>query len=343
MRRVRHLALACVGLLCAAHGAAAAVGSTAAQTPDGRASHVVVIVGLGGDHDNAERFHAWAVRIVDAARGRYGVPASHVVYLGDDPARDPARLTGRATRDTISRAFTDLAARARPGDRVLIVLIGHGASATPGAARFNISGPDVSASEFARLLDHLAAQSVTFVNTASASGGFLAALAGTDRTIITATRTEAERNQTRFGGFFGEALESDDADNDKDGRISMLEAFVYTRARVSASYEQDGQLLTEHAMLDDNGDGTGTDTPGQPGGDGALARTQFLSGGAASGTTTDSPELRALLDQRSALETRLAALKEAKASMDASQYQRDLEALLLELARVGRAIREKRQ
>jgi hypothetical protein len=123
----------------------------------------------------------------------------------------------------------------------------------------------------------------------------------------------------------------------------MLEAFVYAKARVTASYERDGQLLTEHAMLDDNGDGKGTDTPGQPGGDGALARTQYLSGGATAETVADSPELRALLVQRGILEKRLAALKEAKTSMDASEYQRDLEALLLELARIGRAIREKRQ
>ena len=77
---------------------------------------------------------------------------------------------------------------------------------------------------------------------------------------------------------------------------------MYAKARVSASYERDGQLLTEHAMLDDNGDGKGTDTPGQPGGDGALARTQYLSGGATAETVADSPELRALLDQRSVLE-----------------------------------------
>ncbi len=310
---------------------------------DDHASHVVVIVGLGGDHDNAERFHAWAVRVVDAARGRYGVPRSQVVYLGDDPARDPDRITGRATRDGIMRTLTDLGARARPGDRVLIVLIGHGAAATPGAARFNIPGPDLSAADFGRLLDRLAGQSVTLVNTASASGGFLAALSGPGRTIITATRTEGERNQTRFGEYFAEALDSDEADQDKDGRISMLEAFAFAKARVAASYERDGQLLTEHAMLDDNGDGKGSDVPGQPGTDGALARTQFLSAGSSLDPPSSDPELRALLDQRRTLEQRLAALKEAKDTMDASQYQRDLEALVVELARVGRAIREKRQ
>jgi hypothetical protein len=160
---------------------------------------------------------------------------------------------------------------------------------------------------------------------------------------MTATRTEGERNQTRFGEYFAEALDSDEADQDKDGRVSMLEAFAFAKARVAASYERDGQLLTEHAMLDDNGDGKGSDVPGQPGTDGALARTQFLSAGSSLEPPSSDPEVRALLDQRSALERRLAALKEAKGTMDASHYQRDLEALVVELARVGRAIREKRQ
>ena len=168
-------------------------------------SHVLVIVGLGGDHENAERFHGWASAIVDAAKDRYALPPDSIVYLGEDPARDKARISGRSTRDAVDAAVTRLAAQARPGDRVFIVLIGHGASAT-GEARFNLPGPDLAAPDFARLAGRFAAQQVVFVNTASASGGFVAALSGKDRTIITATRTEGERNQTRFGEYFAEAL-----------------------------------------------------------------------------------------------------------------------------------------
>lgn len=35
---------------------------------------MLVIVGLGGDHENAERFHRWATAIVDAAKDRYALP-----------------------------------------------------------------------------------------------------------------------------------------------------------------------------------------------------------------------------------------------------------------------------
>jgi hypothetical protein len=332
MRRV--LAAAVLVLACAAPARAQ------------QASHLLVIVGLGGDLENADRFHQWAIALVDAARVRYGLPAESVVYLGEDPSRDPQRISGRSSREGIATAIDRLAARARPGDRVLIVLIGHGASAT-GVARFNLPGPDLTAAEFARLLDRLAAQSVVFVNTASASGGFVAALSGKDRTVITATRTDGERNQTRFGEFFAAAFAATDADadTDKDGRVSVLEAFLWARARVADSYNRDGQLLTEHAVLDDNGDGKGTDAPGQPGGDGQVARTLFLLASSSTRPAGDQgdPELRALVAQRDGIETKIAALKAAKDKTDPGTYERDMEQMLIELARVNRTIREKQK
>jgi hypothetical protein len=317
------------------------------STPSANAqsgSHLLVIVGLGGDLENSDRFHQWALTIVDAARGRYGLPAESVIYLGEDPTRDPKRISGRSTREAIAAAVDRLARAARPGDMVFIVLIGHGASAT-GGARFNLPGPDLTAAEFGALLNRFAAQSVVFVNAASSSGGFVQALSGKNRVIITATATEGERNQTRFGEFFAEAFTADGADGDKDGRVSVLEAFNWARTRAADSYKRDGQLLTEHALLDDNGDGKGTAAPGQPGEDGALARTLFMSAAAAGRAVSDytDPELRALVAQREALEARIAALKAAKDKTNPDTYQRDLEQLLIELARANRAIREKQK
>jgi hypothetical protein len=307
-------------------------------------SHLLVIVGLGGDLENSDRFHQWASTIVDAARGRYGLPAESVIYLGEDPTRDPKRIGGRSTREAIAAAIDRLAKLARPGDTVVIILIGHGASAT-GGARFNLPGPDLTAAEFASLLSRLAAATVVFVNTASSSGGFVQALSGKSRVIITATTTDGERNQTRFGEFFAEAFATDEADADKDGRVSVLEAFNWAHTRVSDSYKRDGQLLTEHALLDDNGDGKGTGAPGQFGGDGALARTLFMSAAAGSRAVPDQadPELRALVARRDALEERIAALKAAKDKTEPEKYERDLEQLLIDLARVNRSIREKQK
>lgn len=309
----------------------------------GQTSYLLVIVGLGGEPAASEAFHRWAAALVDTARGRCGLPADQVVYLGEDPARDPSRIAARSTREEVEAAVARVAARARPGDRVFVVLIGHG-SADRGEWRFNLPGPDLTARDFARLVERLAAQIVVFVNTASASGGFVGALSGRDRIVVTATKTEGERNQTRFAEFFVEAF-GGGADLDKDGRVSLLEAFAYARRRVEDAYEQDGQILTEHAVLDDDGDGKASEAPGGPTGDGWLARSVFLEPGApgrpADAAAIADPVLRALYEQRQALEARLAALRAARGRMEASQYQTELERLLLELARTTREIRER--
>jgi hypothetical protein len=345
MSRLPVAAFAIVALLA---GGVMAGGTPAPATavPQGAsASYVLAIVGLGGDVENADRFHKWALTLVDAARGKYALPAENVIYLGEDPSRDPAHVNGRSTREAIAAAIGRIATAARPGDRVLVVLIGHGASAT-GGARFNLPGPDLTAAEFAKLLDRLSAQTVMFVNTASASGGFLAALSGKDRVVVTATKTDGEKNQTRFGEYFVAAFAAadEDADADKDGRVSALEAFVWARTRTADSYNREGQLLTEHAVLDDNGDGKGVDAPGQPGADGALARTFFLSAASARPTADQAdPVLRELVARRDAIEAKIAALKAAKDKTEPGQYERDLEQLLIDLARVNRDIREKQK
>ncbi len=309
------------------------------------ASHLLVIVGLAGDQENAELFHRWAVTMVDAARDRFGLAADSVVYLGEDPARDPRRIGGRSTRESIAATVDRFARLARPGDRVFIVLIGHGASAT-GGARFNLPGPDLTAAEFAALLGKLAACQVVFVNTASASGGFIAALAGQNRVIVTATRSEGERNQTRFGEFFAEAIATDEADADKDGRVSILEAFEFAKRRVEEVYQRDGQLLTEHAVIEDRAEPIESDAPAGKGTAGVLARTVFMTSGDRGNESlaqSADPELRALVAQRTAIEDRLAKLKAAKEQMDEADYLRQLEQLAIELARTNRTIREKQK
>jgi hypothetical protein len=303
-------------------------------------SYLLVIVGLGGDPALSAEFHQWATTLVAAARDRYGLPPSHVVYLGEKPEVDPTVIDGRSTREGVEAAVGRLASEARPGDRIFIVLFGHG-SESNGEARFNLPGPDLTAADFAKMLDRLGAQSVVFVDTSSASGPFVPALSGRDRTIVTATKTGGEKNATRFGGFFVEALAGGDADLDKDGRVSILEAFTYARRRVVETYEKAGNLLSEHAVLDDNGDGKGSDTPDPLDGDGALARTMFVTATAAAPAAPPAdPALRALYEEKKALEDRIAALRTSKDTMAPEEYEQKLEPLLVELARKTREIRE---
>jgi len=147
-----------------------------------------------------------------------------------------------------------------------------------------------------------------------------------------------EKNEALFGRFFVEAFTGDGADGDKDGKVSMAEAFEYARQEVERDYREGNRMLTEHALLDDDGDRKGSRQAGARSGDGVQARTLFLRGGA-SGAATASPELRGLVEQRTRLEGEVESLKARKDSMPAAQYESELERLLLELARVGQQIR----
>lgn len=288
-------------------------------------THLLVIAGVGGSEEHAAQFHKWASTVANAAK-RHGVAEANVTYLGEKPEQDAAQA--RSTRENVTKAFADLAARAKPDDEIFVLLIGHGTfDGRQGA--FNLPGPDLTAGDYALLLQRFSTQRIVFVNTGSSSGAFLQALAGPGRTIVTATKTGGERNETRFPAFFVEALDGDDADRDRNGRVSVLEAFDYARTKVATSYEQGGHLLTEHATLDD-------------GSEGKFAATQFLAPPRSRSAEMASadPALRALVEERDLLERRVAALQQRKDSMEAGQYEQELEKLLTELALKTRAIRD---
>src|SRR5262245_12807207 len=284
--------------------------------------HLIVIVGAGGDEEHSAKFHKWASAVADAAKKR-GV--SDAVYLGEK--QDPS-VNARATKENVTKAFQDASKRAKPEDELFVLLIGHG-SFDGKIGAFNILGPDLTAGDFATLLDLFKTQKISFVNTASSSGAFLQALAGPNRAIVTATKTGGERNETRFPEFFVDALNGDGADSDRNGRVSVQEAFTFALAKVKDAYEKEGHILTEHATLDD-------------GNEGKFAATQFLAprGSRAAASASADPAMRALLEQRDALEEQIAQLRLKKDSMDATRYEEQLEKLLTDLALKTRAIRE---
>lgn len=324
-------------ICCAALTVFLSAAPAAAQT------HLLVVSGLGGAVKYSEAFHRWATTMIDAALDRYGLPESNVVYLAEKVERDSARIRGRSTKENVLGTLASLAERAGPDDQIFILLIGHG-SVRDGEPRINLPGPDMTASDFASALEPFRSQRIAFVNATSASGDFIGALSGENRAIITATKSGYERNETLFARYFVEAFAQDVADSDKDGRVSVLEAFNYARREVARLYESENRLLSEHALLDDNADGVGSGEPDIRGPDGALAGRLFLAGATgvatASGPIAD-PELAALYRDKRALEEEIAALRARKDEMESQAYELELERLLLDLALKTRAIRDR--
>ena len=315
--------------------------STSAQQ-----THFLIVVGLGGAQEYTERFHAWATTLIDAVTERYSVPAENVIYLGEKTNIDYKVVTDRSTKENIIGAIDTIVERSEPFDNVAIVLFGHGSFTD--AARINLPGRDLSATDFAELLNRLRDQRIIFVNTSSASGPFIQALSGDGRIVVTATKTGGERNAAIFGGHFVAAFTEgeEEADQNKDRRVSILEAFTYARLRVGAEYESAGKLLTEHALLDDNGDGEGTNEPDPLTltGDGMFARTVFFTGNKnitiAEIALPDDPELRRLYKEQMALEEQVEELRLLRNGIDSDRYAEELEDILIELALKTREIRQ---
>jgi hypothetical protein len=302
-------------------------------------AHLAVIVGLAGDPEHGELFQKWGSALVEAGTKRYGIPRERIVYLIDQPGAEGAGATGRSTRDEIVKAFESIAQKAANEDVVFVVLIGHG-TFDGRVAKFNLPGPDMTAADFAPLLEKLDPRRVVLVNTASASGPFIEALSGPGRTIVTATRNGAERFATLFGGFFVDALTADAADADKNKRVSVLEAFNYARGEVVQAYEREGIMLTEHALLDDTGDKEGTAQPAADGKEGRVAAILSLGSAGSGEPMPDDPKLRALYEERRTLERRVESLRLLKDSLDPQRYASELEKAVTELALKSRQIRE---
>jgi hypothetical protein len=328
--------------------------SSNAETEASR-PRVVVVIGAPGTDEYAAMFRDWA----EAWRAAADVGGAQFTLLGADapsPSASPEitavelELELKPEADGVHVApiaddrvrLQDLLAvhAERPDADVLwLVLLGHG-TFDGDVAKFNLRGPDVSANELGEWLKPIET-SVALINCASASAPFLPAVAGPNRIVIAATKSGFELNFARFGKYLADAIGDAAADLDKDGQTSLLEAYLTACRGVAEFYESDQRLATEHALLDDNGDGLGTPAAWFRG----VRATQRAKEGAAldglrahqlhlvrSDRESDMPsEVR---ERRDELELELAALRDKKTELGEDAYYEQLEPLLVELARL---------
>lgn len=279
---------------------------------DAQRTHALIVTGLGGEPRFSTAFAKQGAALHELARTRWRVADSSLIWLAEKPASDPTRIDGRSTKESIGAAFLALSQRVSPGDVLVVMLVGHG-SGEGADSRVNVPGSDPTAADYAGWLAGFDKQTVVFVNTASASGDFIEALSAPSRVVVTATRTALERNEAVFGTHFVRGLSTADADANKDGRISVMEAFSYAEREVARAYELENRLLTEHATLSDSV---------------LAARVAFGGASEASG----DPRVVALVAERRALEDTLAALRTRKDAMPPAEYEAELERLLVAIA-----------
>jgi len=289
---------------------------------------VIVVLGTEGADEFADEFASSAQHWREACEQG----GAQFVEIGTGPAEEGR---GESDRDRVKEAITSFT-----GDEVWLVLIGHG-TFDGREAKFNLRGPDFSDTDLAEWLGAIDAEAVV-INTASASGSFVSALSGERRIVITATKSPTEVFFTRFGRHFAEAIGGlSEADLDNDEQVSLLESYLHAAGQVRAFYENEGRLATEHALLDDNGDGLGTRAEwfegttavrvaregAEPDGERARQRALVRSDFERNLTRADR-------ERRDELERKVRDWRRKKEEIYAGDYYDRLEEWLTELARI---------
>jgi hypothetical protein len=290
---------------------------------------MIVVVGAGGAATYEAMFAEWSDRWTTAAdKAAYQVVAIGRDTESPDPS-DKQRL----------RAAIEEAAKT-PGVDLWLVLIGHG-TFDRREARFNLRGPDVSAKELADWLKPVD-RPMAIINSAAASAPFVTALSAAKRVVIASTKSGSEQNFARFGDFMSQAIGDPTADLDKDDQTSLWEAYLKASRRTAEFYSTDGRLQTEHALLDDTGDGLGVRAdqfrglmPLEESADGKPLDGQFAHQWHLLRNPADATLPPDVLKKRDSLETSILQLRDKKKSMPQDEYWRQLEQLLVELAELN--------
>lgn len=336
LREIAHLMGVAGGLLTASL-------MLAAEPAADRAT-VIVVAGAPGEMDFvtdiAQQLDAWK-KVSEQAKAKHiAVGANLLISTAAEQLIGVVQATPggeESDRDQLKRVLAT-EPKEGPGE-VWLVLIGHG-TFDGKDAKLNLRGPDVSAAELSEWLKPFQ-RPLAIIDTTSSSAPFLARLAAPKRVVVSATRSGNEQNYTRFGKFLAEALGDPKSDLDKDGQISLLESFLSASHRTAEFYKTENRLATEHALLDDNGDGLGTPADWFRG---VIATKRARDGAPLDGLRAHqfhlvrsqseqqlAPEVRAHRDQ---LEQQIATLREKKPKMNEEKYFQELEKMLLELARL---------
>ncbi len=221
----------------------------------------LILCGHPGDADHVKSFTQTVTALGAGLEKTLGIPKErqHIVFGAEGP-KDLPNATGPATKQAVTAAIAEMKKTLRPEDGLWVICLGH-CHRDSRQTWWNLPGPDINAAEFGKLFADVNCREQVFVMTMSLSGYFVRPLAKVNRVVIAATEADAETNETTFPGVFAQFLNADlnldDHDVDKDGKLTLFDLYVVVAKEIAQNYASVEQLATEHAQLDDDGDGVG--------------------------------------------------------------------------------------
>ncbi len=219
----------------------------------------VILVGLPGDTEHAAPFRRVADTIEEWLSESQQIPKEQILRLptivtaGQSFAAPP-------TAEAIQTMFGDLNKKLRAEDALWVFTLGHGNSDGQ-RGWLHLAGKDPSGEDFAQWLADVPCREQVIWLTHSSSGWFVKPLSRPGRIVIAATAADDESNETEFPQALATLIKSSPTSlaNDEDKAVSIAELYAAIVNEISRRFRQDDRLPTEHAQLDDNGDGVGTE------------------------------------------------------------------------------------
>lgn len=321
------------GLVCAQSSLPTATPTPRKQSPVDQNKFAIIIKGASGEASYAKQFDDWTRQLENILSVRFGFPEKQLLLLTETP-KSAAELP--ATAQQVRLTFGSLKSSLASQNILFVFFIGHG-SFDGKEAKFNLVGPDLSSTEYSNLLASLPTKRIVIFNLSSASGEFIKSISAKGRVVVTATRNGQEQNATHYPEFLLKALDAEDVDTDQDGHVSILEAFNYANRLTAEFFTRAGRLASEHALIDDNGDGVGREKADAS--EGLLARATYLDSLNVEEAAANAATAK-MLRERTRLEGEIEELISKKSSLPEADYEATLEKLFIELAKINRSIKQ---
>jgi hypothetical protein len=195
--------------------------------------YALLLGGLPGSPVYARRYQDWIKRFHAYLTQTCKVPASQMIVLSGDAGFKDACVQGPATLESVQKTLESFAAKARPEDQFILILIGHGVVTDP-VPSFVLPGRDVTATQIEEALAKIAARNQVVLNLTSNAGACVKPLAHRDRVYVAAVKDQ-EATEPVYAEFFLRGIESKRADGEgapeagaKDGVVTLLEAYNWS-------------------------------------------------------------------------------------------------------------------